>query len=181
MERSEVSAPTRASASSSQDNKFSRKLLAKGFSEENPGMPSPTSTRGGSKGLALEGLAMSTGQHWPQHKDMCAFLKGKGKKKSFLTLFPDPLHKRSWSKDVLFRDVTEERHPSNVSSLACPQRAGTSFFLSRLQSISPRVRWVLVCRLHCLQTHLSSPSAVKSALGHSCTVPVLSLYYRFEP
>lgn len=88
-------------------------------------MPSPSSTRGGSKGLALEGLAISTGQHWPQHKDMCAFLKGKEKKK-----FSDPLHKRSWSKDVLFQDVTEERHPSNVSSLACPQTGGTSFFLS---------------------------------------------------
>lgn len=50
-------------------------------------MPSPSSTRGGSKGLALEGLAISTGQHWPQHKDMCAFLKGKEKKKSFLTLY----------------------------------------------------------------------------------------------
>lgn len=46
-------------------------------------MPSPSSTRGGSKGLALEGLAISTGQHWPQHKDMCAFLKGKEKKKVF--------------------------------------------------------------------------------------------------
>lgn len=30
-------------------------------------------------------------------------------------------------------------------------------------------------------SHPSTPSAVKSAPGHSCTVPVLSLYQGFEP
>lgn len=78
---------------------FSQTLLAKGTSE-NPGMPSPSSTHGGSKGLALQGLGASPGQLCPQHKDMCAFLQ-EGKKK-----FSNSLHKRSWSKDVVFRDVT---------------------------------------------------------------------------
>lgn len=78
-EHSEVVAPMHASSSGSQDSKVSCKPLAKSTSE-NPGMSSPSSTHGGSKGLALEGLGMSTGQHCPQHKDMCAFLKAKKKK-----------------------------------------------------------------------------------------------------
>lgn len=51
---------------------------------ENAGMPSPTSTHGGSKGLALERLRTSAGEHCPQHKDVCAFLKGK---RSFPALY----------------------------------------------------------------------------------------------
>ena len=76
---------------------FLQTLLAKGTSEGKPGTPSPTSTHGGSKGLALEGLGTSAGQHCPQTRTCVPFWRKK---------FSDSLHKRSWSKDVLFRDVT---------------------------------------------------------------------------